>query len=148
MSAIHATGKIKRSSLWNGTLYLLVIPISYISFKFHSSPVIPFIINALAVVIGLFLNIKYLSLYIEDFVIGRYLGNTILPILLTMIVAFGCSYVLSFILKSDLIGLVTMLLVNSVVILSCTYAFLLNSGQRQMVLRIIKDYKNKKGDEK
>ncbi|MCC8153410.1 MAG: hypothetical protein LIP01_03850 [Tannerellaceae bacterium] len=45
MSGIHATGRIKRSSLWDGTLYPLVIPLSWLSFRWGSFPHAPLLVK-------------------------------------------------------------------------------------------------------
>ena len=49
--AVHATGKIKNISILGGSIYILVLPISYIFLKLGYSPVIPLIINALLMLI-------------------------------------------------------------------------------------------------
>ena len=54
--AVQATGCVKRISLVSGTLFLLVIPISYICFLNGMSYTIPFIYNIIAVIIAPFIG--------------------------------------------------------------------------------------------
>jgi O-antigen/teichoic acid export membrane protein len=67
---IAATGKIRRSSILSGTIFLLVIPISYFLLKNWKEPTIPFILNIILLFFGfmaifysLHLNIKAFSIY-------------------------------------------------------------------------------------
>ena len=65
--AIHATGNIKRPSLINGTLYLLVLPVSYFAFRWGGIPEFPYICNILFVFIGMMSNAYTLKLYVSHF---------------------------------------------------------------------------------
>jgi O-antigen/teichoic acid export membrane protein len=49
--AIHASGKIKGFSFITGTIYLSVIPFSYLFFKMGFSPIIPYILNIILMMI-------------------------------------------------------------------------------------------------
>ena len=54
--AVHATGFVKRVSLVSGTLYLMVIPVSYVCFQNGLNYWIPFAYNVLAVFIAPFVS--------------------------------------------------------------------------------------------
>lgn len=78
-TVIHATGNVKRISLLNGTIYLLVIPISYIFFKFTDcSPLVPYIFNAIFGLFGCFINLQTTKMYIPEFRVGEYLTKSVL----------------------------------------------------------------------
>ena len=87
VTGIHATGKIKRPSIINGTLYLLVVPITYIAFKLHKDAWIPFLFNTFAVIIGMISNAYTLHLYIKVFSLKRFFLKDFLPSLMV----FGIS---------------------------------------------------------
>lgn len=140
MSAIHATGKIKRSSLWNGSLYLLVVPISYLLFKLHSSPLIPFIINTFAVIVGLSLNIWYLSIYIVEFKAVQFIKSAIVPILIVASLAFGSAYVISLFVNDNLLKLILLTIINIFVVAILSYIILLSAKQRKLLTSKIKTY--------
>lgn len=50
--SINATGQVKQISIINGTIYILVLPVSYIMLKLGYGPVIPFVLNILFLFIG------------------------------------------------------------------------------------------------
>ena len=78
-AVIHATGNVKRISLINGTLYLLVVPITYILFKSTScSPLIPFVLNAIFGLLGCFINLHTAKLYVDEFSVTHYLVHSTL----------------------------------------------------------------------
>lgn len=74
---LHAVGKIKRPSLINGSLYLLVVPISYIVFKYGGKPYIPFGCNVFFVFIGCLLNVWALKIYLPQFSVGNFIINVL-----------------------------------------------------------------------
>lgn len=72
VTVAHAIGKIKRPSMINGTLYLLVIPFSYVAFRNGLSPVFSYVFNVLAVMIGMLSNIWTVHKYIPVFSFKKY----------------------------------------------------------------------------
>lgn len=50
--SVNATGQVKQISLINGTIYILVLPISYIMLKQGYGPTLPFILNIIFLFIG------------------------------------------------------------------------------------------------
>lgn len=78
-AVIHATGNVKRISIINGTLYLAVVPITYVLFKFaNCSPLTPYYFNALFALIGCFINLRTAKLLVPDFKVGHYLSHSTL----------------------------------------------------------------------
>lgn len=78
MFSIHATGRVKWMSLINGTIYLLVLPITYGLFKRNYSPVSPFVVLNIFLffICGLF-NLKILKSMLSLFSIKTYLHKVI-----------------------------------------------------------------------
>lgn len=79
VSAIHATGQIKRPSLINGTLYLLVVPVSYLLYLFDFFPEIAYQVNILMAVIGMLSNAWTLSLLLPGFSFLKFIKDVIFP---------------------------------------------------------------------
>ena len=52
VTAINATGQVKYISIVNGTIYILVLPVSYVLLKIGFGPTIPFILNIVFLVLG------------------------------------------------------------------------------------------------
>ncbi|HDZ9550044.1 TPA: polysaccharide biosynthesis protein, partial [Vibrio cholerae] len=73
ITAIHATGHIKRPSLINGTLYLLVIPISYLAYEFDYSAIVAFQVNIVMVIIGMLSNAWTLNKLLPEFSFSKFI---------------------------------------------------------------------------
>lgn len=52
ITAVGATGKIKRLSIYNGLTYMLVIPIAYVMLCMGTGPATPFVLNIILLAIG------------------------------------------------------------------------------------------------
>lgn len=81
MNIVHATGRIKKTSLTNGTIYILVLPITYIAYKLGAPAWVPFAYNALALFVGSMCNIYYMTSYIPQLKTWDYFKQTVLPCL-------------------------------------------------------------------
>lgn len=89
MDIVHATGRIKKTSLTNGTIYILVLPVTYVAYRLGVPAWIPFAYNAFALFIGTMCNIYYMTTYIPQLKTWDYFKRTILPcVMLFLIVGF------------------------------------------------------------
>ncbi|MBE8712361.1 hypothetical protein C4F49_01525 [Sphingobacterium sp. KB22] len=88
LMGIHATGKIKKSSLINGTIYLLVIPITFYGFRNGYSPAFPYIVNVILVVLGGVFNAIYLKSEIAKFNISNFYLKSVIPVIVLSITNF------------------------------------------------------------
>ncbi|WP_152608364.1 MATE family efflux transporter [Aeromonas hydrophila] len=79
VSAIHATGHIKRPSLINGTLYWLVVPISYLAYRFDFPVEVSYQVNIVMSIVGMFSNALTLSLLLPTFSFLEFFKKIILP---------------------------------------------------------------------
>lgn len=93
MNIVHATGKIKKTSLTNGTIYIMVLPITYVAYKFGAPAWTPFAYNAFALFLGTMCNIYYMTTYIPQLKTWVYFKRTVLPCI-TLFIVVGVSVVL------------------------------------------------------
>ena len=91
-SGIHAAGRIKRLSLINGSLYLAVIPVSYLLFKNGAAPWASYLFNVVAVFIGMLLNAYTLRLYVPQFSLRTFVGKDLIPCLLVFMGVYAIGY--------------------------------------------------------
>ena len=135
MHIIHATGKMKRISLINGSLYILVIPITYLAYiNKAANPTFPFVINALAVLIGSMSNLYSVKLYIPSFKVVHYLIHAPLRGFFVAFVGAVLPIVSHYIFGFGWIGFFVTCIVS---VLSLTLAILyigLNNHERGVVV--------------
>lgn len=96
---IHATGKIMRPSFINGSLYLAVFPITYVSFKLNGEYWTPYFISILAIILGLLSNAYTLRLYVKEFSLFPFIIHDLFP----CIVLYGAASAISYLIKQFMV---------------------------------------------
>ena len=93
--AVLATGKLKKYQLWDNTVQALVLPISYIAFKFfHAASYWVFIILLVAEIVEIFVRV-WLVLPLINHKYLDYIREVVIPIVLVTFVAPLVPFVLS-----------------------------------------------------
>lgn len=140
MYIIHATGRMKRISFINGTLYLMVLPITWFLFKMGFPPTTPFVINAVFVLLGAGLsNLYSVKLYIPTFNVIHFLKEAVARSLMSV-----CVGVLLPIFVYNLVGKgwIDFFIVCLVCVLSLgvSMSFIgLNANERKIMLNLLLD---------
>ncbi|WP_299099299.1 polysaccharide biosynthesis protein [uncultured Alistipes sp.] len=79
---IHATGNAKRISFINGSIYLLVLPLSYLFLKYGGGPIVPFVLNIVLLGVGhFFFSLPTIKKYVPEFSIIKFIKQSTLPCL-------------------------------------------------------------------
>ena len=129
---IHATGRIKRISLINGSLYLMVVPISYLGYKFGASPEISYMLNVIAVILGMLSNAWTVHLYIPEFSFKKYFWNDFIRLVIILFVTYYIVSKYVECMEESLLRFISTFFISAVIVLLTGYLFL-----------IPKDIKNK-----
>lgn len=136
---VHATGRVKRTSIVNGTMYLLVIPITYVAFKTGAPAWIPFAYNAFAFFCGAMFNVWFASTYVPALSLRQFFCHTILPCIALFTVVAIPSIALHFYLPE---GWLRILLSIGITVLLTTfigYQFMLDKEMRAKAVLMIKN---------
>ena len=133
VTGLHATGKIKRPSLINGTFYLSVIPITYIGYRLGMPAEFAFIYNVIAVACGLLSNIYSLNLYVPHFSIRSYIAKVLLKCICFGLIVYGIVYSSTLFLAGGLFRLFIVAISTFVLLSIITYLFILSPNDRQLV---------------
>lgn len=136
---IHATGKIFRPSFINGTLYLLVIPISYISFKLGGSSWTAYLFNVAAIVLGMLSNAYTLNMYVKQFPLAKFILFDLLPCLLLMIAVLGISHSMKYAIDEGWIRFIIVGFISSFLTSILGYRFILPTAIKNRLIAYIKD---------
>lgn len=143
MTGIHATGRIKRSSLINGTLYLSVLPVTYILFKYGTAPWSSYLFNVAAVFIGMLSNAYTLRLYIPQFPLRSFIFND----LLLCLAIFAGVYVICSILHIEMDEgwprLIAVSFLSTVLLAALGYFFLIPASLKAKFLSFLKSKLNR-----
>lgn len=102
--AIGATGNMKRISIINGSIYLLVLPLSYFFLKMGGSPTVPFITNLILLAIGhTFFSMRTIKLIIPTFEIIRFFKYSLLPAIYVVTLASIVPLIVYFTIQSGVV---------------------------------------------
>lgn len=145
VTGIHATGKNILPSVINGSLYLLVIPFSYVAYRFGSSPWVSFAFNVVAVFLGMLSNAFVLHSYIPNFSLKTFLFKDLPNFLIVMIVSFiPCVYTMR-LMDEGWLRLFVIVVVSSTIILLYSYQFIIpKSLSKKLIDKLIRNRWKKK----
>lgn len=132
MIGVHATGKIKRPSFINGTLYLSVVPISYFSYRLGGNPETAFLFNLFAVMMGMLSNAWTLHLHLKVFSFKGYLKGVVLKVLLLLTFFYGILYGVHSCMDASFFRLLIVCIVSFILALLATWS-ILSTQERNMV---------------
>ncbi len=138
VTGVHATGNIKRPSLINGTLYLLVIPISYLSFKCGGEAWISYLFNVIAVFIGMLSNAYTLHLYVKEFPLHKFVLSDLLRCLAVLLIVSISMYFVKVIMTEGWLRLFISLTVSTTVLSILGYLILLPKSVKEKIVSTIR----------
>jgi len=137
VSVIHATGNIKRPSLINGSLYLAVIPVAYIAFKFNGIPEIPYICNILFVFLGMLSNVYTLKLYMPEFSVKEFISKVLIVCLVISSISLTVSYYVKNSLSESFWRFCVVAAVSTIITMGLAYVIAIDKQTKQYVKREI-----------
>ena len=145
VSGIHATGKIKRPSLINGSLYLSVVPVSYWAYSIGMPAWTSYLFNVFAVITGMLSNAYTLQLYVPSFSAWGFIKRDLSRCLLVFIVSLlGCLWVAD-ITDAGIVGLILTSLSSCVWVVAGGYYLLLPPEFKRRIYQIVKNQICEKG---
>ncbi|GAA6255764.1 MATE family efflux transporter [Bacteroides sp. f07] len=141
VAGIHATGKIKRPSLINGTLYLLVMPISYFAFSLGGNAWISYAFNFCAVILGMLSNAWTLHMYCPVYKVNTFVCDVLLRCLLISVLPVLIIYLLHVNIEEGFFRLVLTVL-STLICLGVTgwYALLSKDMRVSITIKIVKKF--------
>lgn len=135
-SGVIATNKIRKFMINPELFYLLVLPLLYVVCKVYNEPLLIMI----CILIMEFLACAFRTYYAISACkinIKKLFRGILLPCMNVFILSFLLCYLLSIILEKSLLGLIEILIVNSIALLLLTFFIALNKNERIYVLQMI-----------
>lgn len=137
VTGVHATGNIKGASIINGTMYLLVVPITYFAYKNGWSVYFPFVLNALFVFIGALANFLYTKRYVRSLSFRRFLSQVIMRCVLVAVLAATMPVVLERLLSGGWLRFGCVCVVSVITTMALSYFVALNNSERQFAIKLV-----------
>lgn len=136
--SINATGQIKQISIVNGTIYILVLPVSYIMLKLGFGPTIPFILNIVFLFIGhVFFTMHIVKKLIPFFDVKKFFVQVLLKCFVITFISIPIPLLLHFTLNEGFIRFITVCIV-SIIWSSCIlYLGGIYKDERMIIKKLI-----------
>lgn len=138
MDIVHATGHIKRTSVTNGMIYIMVIPVTYIAFKLGAPAWVPFAYNAIAFFAGTMCNVYFMTTYIPGLKTWSFFRKTILPCFLMFTVVATPTLLSHHCLNEGWQRLLLSIVITLTLTSFISYRFLIDKGLRRKIIIKIK----------
>ncbi len=88
---IQATGNLRRQTLINATLYIAVVPFSFIAFKYGNEPWLSYLFNVCAIFLGMLNCVFTFAHLVKEFKVSSFFLKDFIPLLSIFSVAMlGC----------------------------------------------------------
>lgn len=136
--AIHATGKVKSMSLLAGIVYTLILPVTYIYFKYGYPASVPYVLSIVAFFICSFGNLFILKRYMPAFSIKIFLGRAFFCGLVITVLSLGLPFYFHYKMPCGLLRFVVVFIVSGVSIGLGTFFIGMSKGERELVIHQIK----------
>lgn len=138
MTALHATGNIKKVQIVESALLLSVVPFAYLFLEYlHISPVMVFVVYLVIEVITQFVRVCMIYPMIK-LKMADYLKQIMLPICLVSTVSVAICNIISGVIEVSNFGmLLVVVLIYTMINLTVTYLFGLQQSERQLVKQYI-----------
>ncbi|MDL2308458.1 polysaccharide biosynthesis protein [Bacteroidales bacterium OttesenSCG-928-B11] len=143
--AIHATGRIKWMNLVNGTIYMLVIPITWVAFHYGAPPERPYVINIIAIIITLFTSMLILKKNMPVFQLKIFVFKVLCLCLLITVIASALSVFVQYFFTQGFIRLLIVTLTSTLAIGLCTWTMAVNKSMKIVLINRGLDYVKEMG---
>ena len=139
MTALHATGNIKKVQIVESTMLLSVVPVAYLFLKYlHISPVMVFVVYLVIEIITQFVRVFMIYPRIQ-LKMTDYFKKIMLPICFVSIASVVICNIISRVIKVSNFGMLLVTVIIYVVInLAIVYLLGLQRSERQFVNQYIR----------
>jgi len=137
--AIHATAKIKFMSVVNGSIWFMVIPLTWLLLKAGYDPTVPYILKIFLLVFVVLSNLYSTKKNIPAFNIRIYLRRAVSPSFMAFLLSMGGTYIVfKHLGESNFLRFAITCTVSSIAVCICTYYILLDNEMRCKVITKLK----------
>ena len=132
---IHATGKMFLISFLTGTVYLISLPITFLFFKLNYSPIFPYFLNFIVIIVSGLCNIWIVNQLIPEIKIYQFFKRIVIKLIFHLIVITTFIYFLKFQLN---VKPIYSLILTAVLVLIFILLVGINKEERSLLISKIK----------
>ena len=133
MTAIAATGRVKKYHCLIGGILLTIVPIAYISLYVGGAPISVFYVQLIIFIVAFVVRLIFVATMI-GLSISRYLREAIVPCLIIVLFSVIPMYLLQEILPENFITSLMIMCISFVLVLILSYCIGLTKGERFFII--------------
>ena len=138
VTSINATGQVKLISIVNGTIYILVLPVSYIMLKYGYGPTIPFILNIIFLFIGhVIFTMIIVRKLMPFFQIYRFFNEVLLKCLLITLISIPVPLLLYYFMQESILRFIIVSLASIVWTSIIIYFVGISNEERKLFIKLV-----------
>ncbi len=137
-AGIHATGKIKWLSLFTGSIYLSVLPLSWVGFQLGEPPEMAFTLNVALTFIGVISNAWILHRQVQAFPLMLFIWKVVIIVLLISLLYIGVLHGVAELMQPSFVRLVTVCFFSLVLLLAIGL-FMMRDDEKSFLFHKIKN---------
>ena len=138
VTAVCATGKMKKYEICVGVTALMIFPLTFIAFYFGASPISAYIINCVVYFILIFVRLFIVKDYIHISA-SMYVRNVIGRSICTLIFALPLPWVFHSLIDNSILRLVTVSLVSAICSIGAIWSIGINRMERGLITSAIRN---------
>lgn len=135
----HATGDVKFQCFMSGTLYAIVLPISYVAFRLGAPYWVPFALNALSVTVDPIYTGYAIKKHIHVFSWKKHVLHDLIPYYSILILVLATPFILVYNMEECFLRLVLTTIITSLLTIVLGYYVLLPKGARVKLWTVVKN---------
>lgn len=141
----QAEGNIKKFQLYECTILLMIVPISYFTLKLWQIPILVFVVHLVIDNIAQFIRMSIVLPKIE-MSISTYIKEVYLRVLPVFVMSFVAPFLIHRLVKEGLFRLVVNITITEIVMLAIIYIIGLKSSERVLIINYVNKiiYRSKK----
>lgn len=137
-TGVHAIGDLRRCNFINGTLYISVLPITWVAFKwFGGSVYLPYALNASFVLVGCLVNVYTVHLYVKQMKMGEYIVQVLVRCLAVGAVGAIAAGAVAYFIDNEWLRFFAVFAAALVVMLPLGYIVGLDDTERRFISRTV-----------
>lgn len=137
---VHATGKIKTYQIVYGVLITSILPISWIVLKLGGDPTSVFVVSLMMTIINQIVSL-FIVRNVFEYSIKEYVKAVIIPCAIISVLLPIVPFMITKYMETSFVRLAVVCVLDIMLVISISYAFVLNPSEKDMVLALVKKIK-------
>lgn len=132
MTAISATGKVKKYQCVIGGIQLSIVPLAYLALKFGGIPITVFYVQYIVFIIAFFARMMIAADMVK-FSISNYISITVIPVVIVGVLSVMASLSLKYVLSDNFLSSIIVIASSIFFVIILSYKLGLTNGERSFI---------------